>query len=350
MYYCSDTVLQSIRYGKSAPYLAAIRRFAPLESVRIGSHPVRILISGSGGLIGSALVPVLTGAGHDVVRLVRRFGPSSGTSDAIGWDPERREIARDALEGVDSVVHLAGEPILGRWTGAKKQRIAESRTIGTSLVAEALATLRRRPTVLVCASGAGYYGDRGDELLTEDSKRGVGFLADLCRDWEAAADPARRAGIRVVHLRTGLVLSRIGGLLKSMLLPFRLGLGGPIGRGRQYWSWIALEDLVTAYVFALEHEDLFGGVNATAPNPVTNAEFTRTLGGVLNRPAVLPVPPFALRLLFGREATDEAMLSGARVIPARLVECGYRFRYPELEPALRQALGPQEVPAQESSE
>jgi hypothetical protein len=193
--------------------------------------------------------------------------------------------------------------------------------------------------VLVCASASGYYGDRGEELLTEESPSGRGFLAEVCRAWEAAAAPARAAGIRVVHVRTGLALSAHGGLLRPLLLPFRLGLGGPIGRGRQYWSWIAIDDLVDVFRFALETNGMGGAVNAGSPNPVTNAEFSRTLGRVLGRPSLVPVPPLALRLIFGRDAADEAMLTGARLVPARLLATGFRFRYPELEAALRHVLG-----------
>ena len=296
---------------------------------------MRFLVSGSSGLIGSALIPELIRGGHRVVRLVR--GASSGGEGTTNWDPERRTIDRPALEGFDAVVHLAGEPLLGRWTAVKKRRIGDSRVVGTAVLAQALATLQRRPSVLVCASAAGYYGDRGAEILTEESAPGRGFLADVCREWESAAAPAREAGIRVVNVRTGLVLAREGGLLKTMLLPFQLGLGGPIGSGKSYWSWITLDDLIAVYQFAITRESLAGAVNAAAPHPVTNAEFARTLGAVLRRPAVLPVPRLALRLVFGREAADD-MLSGFRLQPARLEAAGFRFQYPELEPALRHVL------------
>lgn len=299
---------------------------------------MQILVSGSSGLIGGALVQALRAGGHSVVRLLRN-APSEGERTAR-WDPDRRTIDRTALEGCDAAVHLAGEPLLGRWTATKRRRIADSRVVGTEVLARALASLERRPAVLVCASAAGYYGDRGAEVLTESSSAGPGFLADVCKAWEAAAEPAQRAGIRVVHVRTGLVLARTGGLLKTLLLPFRLGVGGPIGDGRAYWSWIALDDLVAIYRFALARDGLSGAVNAAAPHPVTNGEFARTLGRVLSRPAVIPVPPFALRLVFGRAAAEEAMLSGARLAPARLQEAGFRFQYPELEPALRHVLAP----------
>ena len=297
---------------------------------------MRVLISGSSGLIGSALSRSLVDGRHTVVRLVR--GPASGDATTVSWDPERQTIDRSGLEGCDAVVHLAGEPLLGRWTADKKRRIADSRVRGTKLIAEALASLTRRPGVLVCASAAGYYGNRGDEMLTEESTPGRGFLAEVVRAWESAADPARQVGIRVVHVRTGLVLARGGGLLKVLLLPFQLGLGGPIGSGRSYWSWIALEDLIAAYRFAIARESISGAINAAAPNPVTNREFARTLGAVLGRPAVLPVPPVALRFVFGREAADD-MLSGFRLQPTRLQAAGFRFQFPDLEPALRHELG-----------
>lgn len=297
---------------------------------------MRVLISGSSGLIGSALSRSLVDGRHTVVRLVR--GPASGDATTVSWDPERQTIDRSGLEGCDAVVHLAGEPLLGRWTADKKRRIADSRVRGTKLIAEALASLTRRPGVLVCASAAGYYGNRGDEMLTEESTPGRGFLAEVVRAWESAADPARQVGIRVVHVRTGLVLARGGGLLKILLLPFQLGLGGPIGSGRSYWSWIALEDLIAAYRFAIARESISGAINAAAPNPVTNREFARTLGAVLGRPAVLPVPPVALRFVFGQEAADD-MLSGFRLQPTRLQAAGFRFQFPDLEPALRHELG-----------
>ncbi|HTH63546.1 MAG TPA: TIGR01777 family oxidoreductase [Gemmatimonadales bacterium] len=296
---------------------------------------MRVLVSGSSGLIGNAVVHALEIGRHTVVRLVR--GPVSEGEAGVLWDPTRQTIDRAGLEAFDAVVHLAGEPILGRWTTEKKRRITDSRVQGTRLLAEALAALSTKPRVLVCASGADYYRD-GDEPQTEASPPGQGFLAELCQAWEAAAEPARRAGIRTVHVRTGLALALQGGVLGAMLLPFRLGLGGPIGTGRQYWSWIALDDLVAVYRFALSRESLDGAVNAAAPHSVTNAEFVGTLGRVLHRPTVLPVPPFALRMVFGREAAEEAMLSGTRIVPARLLEAGFKFQYPELEPALRHVL------------
>jgi uncharacterized protein (TIGR01777 family) len=297
---------------------------------------MRVLVSGAGGLIGQSLVPALQRAGHQVGRLVR--GQTARAEGDVRWWPERGALDLAGLEGADGVVHLAGEPILGRWTSAKRARIRDSRVAGTALLARNLAGLTRKPRVMVCASASGYYGNRGEELLTEESESGTGFLAELCREWEAAALPARRAGVRVVQLRVGLALARQGGLLRTLLLPFRLGVGGPIGRGARFWSWIAIDDLVDVFRFALESHSLAGAVNAVAPNPVTNAVFARTLGRVLSRPAFVPVPPAALRLVFGRDAADEAMLASARLVPARLLAAGFRFRFPELEGALRHIL------------
>jgi uncharacterized protein (TIGR01777 family) len=297
---------------------------------------MRIIVSGSSGLIGSALAPSLLESGHAVGRLVRP-GATVRPGD-VAWDPAAGRIDRDALEGVDAVVHLAGESILGRWTARKKRRIVESRVMSTRVLAEALTGLARRPRVLVCASGAHYYGNRGTEVLTEDSSAGRGFLAETCQAWEAAALPAARAGIRVVQLRSGIVLSRRGGVLGVMLLPFRLGLGGAIGRGRAYWSWIALSDAIRVIRFAIDTEAIVGPINAASPNPETNAQVTRTLAQVLRRPAWMRVPPAALRLVFGREAADEIMLSSTRLAPVRLLASGFRFGYPELGDALRAIL------------
>lgn len=297
---------------------------------------MRILVSGSSGLVGRALIPALGEAGHAVGRLVRPGAPLRPGD--VAWAPAQGTIDREALEGADAVVHLAGESIFGRWSAGKKRRIVESRVPATAGLAEALASLARRPRVLVSASGAHFYGDRGSEVLTEDSPAGQGFLAETCRAWEAAAQPAVRAGIRVVQLRSGIVLSRHGGVLGVMLLPFRLGLGGPLGRGTAYWSWISLPDTVRMIRFAIETESLQGPVNAATPNPVTNAEFSATLARALHRPAWFRVPPVALRLLFTREAADELMLSSTRLAPARLAASGFEFRYPELESALQAVL------------
>jgi len=296
---------------------------------------VKVAVSGATGLIGSALAQRLTREGHEVVPLVRR--PPRPSERAIAWDPARGTIDRAALEGYDAVVNLAGENVFGRWTAEKKQRIRESRVAGTRLVSEAIAGLERPPRVLLAASAVGYYGDQGAAELTEGSPRGDDFLADVARDWEAATGPAARAGVRVANLRFGVVLANAGSVLQKMLPAFRLGLGGPIGRGAQYFPWVAMEDALGAILHVLATASLSGPVNITAPRPVTQLEFVRTLGRVLRRPALLPVPPLALRLVFGREAAA-MMGSGQRVLPARLLAAGYQFRYGELEPALRQLL------------
>ncbi len=255
------------------------------------------------------------------------------------WDPARREIDAAGLEGHDAVLHLAGENVgSGRWTAARKAAIRDSRVNGTRLLCDALAGLARPPRTLVCASAVGYYGDRGEETLTEESPPGTGYLAEVCREWEAAATPAARKGIRVVTLRIGMVLSPKGGALARILPPFRAGLGGVIGGGRQYVGWVALDDLPHIVLHALQCGDLSGPVNAVAPRPVTNREFTGALGKALSRPTPLPVPAFALRLAVGREMADALLLASARVVPRRLEKTGYRFRFPELGAALRHML------------
>lgn len=296
---------------------------------------MRVAVSGATGLIGGALTERLMQGGHDVIPFVRR--PARPGERAIAWDPARATIDGAALEGCEVVVHLAGENIFGRWTADKKRRIRESRVAGTRLVSEAIAGLTRRPRVLLAASAVGYYGDRGAAELTEQTPPGDDFLAQVSRDWEVATAPAARAGVRVVNLRFGIVLASAGGALAKMLPAFRLGLGGRIGSGAQYFPWIALDDALGAILHALATESLSGPVNITAPHPVTQLEFVRTLGRVLRRPAVLPVPSFALRLVLGREAAA-MMESGQRVLPARLLASGYRFRFGELEPALRRLL------------
>jgi uncharacterized protein (TIGR01777 family) len=299
-----------------------------------------VAVTGASGLIGTALTRRLREAGHQVLRLTR----SEPTEpDQVRWDPRAGQLDPDDLAKADAVVHLAGVNIAAhlRWTGKVKRELLESRVQGTGLVARAMATLAEGPggpRVLVCASGVNVYGDRGDEVLTEESSGGPGFLADLVRRWEAAAEPAREAGLRVVHLRTGLVQDAAGAGLPKQVLMFRLGVGGRLGSGRQWLSWISLEDAVGAYLQALTHDDLEGPVNAVAPNPVTNAEFTAILARVLRRPAFLHVPAFAPRLVLG-ELADELLLISMRAHPVRLLETGYRFRFPELEPALRHTLG-----------
>lgn len=295
------------------------------------------MVTGSSGLIGSALVPALWADGHTVVRLVRR--PPAGPDEAR-WDPEAGEIDRRALEGADGVVHLAGAGIASRrWTAAQKRRILASRVRGTTAMSIAVATLERPPGVMVSGSAIGYYGDRGDEELTEHSGPGQGFLAEVVLRWEAATEAARDAGVRVVTVRTGIVLSGRGGAMGPLLPLFRLGLGGRVGAGRQWWSWVSLEDEVGIIRHALSSATLSGPVNATAPAPVTNAEFARTLGAVLRRPAILPAPRPALELVLGRELAQEVLLASQRVLPARATADGYDFVHRDLESALRSVLG-----------
>ena len=297
---------------------------------------MHILVSGANGLIGSALAPSLEAAGHRVTRLVRgRARPGWGE---VAWEPEAGRMPLPALEGVDAVVHLAGESIVGRWTADKKRRIYESRVRGTQLLCEALRQVVKPPKTFVCASAIGYYGHRGERLLLEESRAGEDFLARVCVDWEAAAVPASERGIRVVSLRLGMVLSASGGALGQMLPPFRLGLGGVLGGGAQYMSWIALDDVVGAISHVLTAESLHGAVNLAAPEPVSNRDFTKTLGRVLRRPTRFAMPAFAARLLFG-EMADALLLASTRVEPAKLNASGYAFRYPVLEDALRHVLG-----------
>ena len=300
---------------------------------------MRVAITGSTGLVGSEMVAVLSAAGHEVVRLVRRV-PAPGEKGVLRWDPVKREVDAAKIEGSDAVLHLAGENVgAGRWTAARKAAIRDSRVNGTRLLCDTLAGLDRPPETLVCASAIGFYGDRGAEPLTEESSPGTGFLSEVCREWEAASEPAVRKGIRVVTLRIGVVLSPKGGALSRMLPVFRAGLGGVIGNGRQYVSWIALDDLVGVVLHALRSGELRGPVNAVAPRPVTNRELTEALGKALSRPTPLPVPAFALRLAVGREMADTLLLASARVVPRRLEETGYPFLYPELGRALRHLLG-----------
>ena len=298
---------------------------------------MNVAISGASGLIGAALIASLQAGGHRAIPLVRR-APRPG-EDALRWDPASGTISPAGPSVADAIVHLAGDSVMGlRWTADKKRRIRESRTIATRLLVQTLTRLAKPPAVLVCASGVGYYGSRGDEVLSEESRPGTGFLADLAREWEAATATAIAQGIRVVNLRLGVVLSAHGGALAKMLTPFRLGLGGVIGDGAQWMSWIALDDVTGAIRHALTTDALRGPVNAVAPAPVTNAEFTRTLGRALGRPTLVPLPAFAARLALG-EMADELLLASQRVVPARLQASGYRFRYPTLEDALRAVLG-----------
>ncbi|MDP8938742.1 MAG: TIGR01777 family oxidoreductase [Actinomycetota bacterium] len=295
---------------------------------------MRVLVSGATGLIGSALSSELENKGHRVI-VLSRSEPSS--EKTIRWDPSRGQLDASRLEGIDAVVHLAGESIIGRWTGEKKRRIRESRVQGTLLLAESIAGLSEKPRAMVCASGINYYGDRGNELLREESEPGDAFLSEVVKEWEAAAVPAREVGIRVANLRFGVVLSPEGGALGTTLPIFKLGGGGKVGSGRQWWSWVALDDVVGALIHALENDSVEGPVNVVAPNPLTNAEYTKVLGEVLNRPTLVPVPAPAIRAVLGQVA-DELLLASMRVEPAKLKETGYEFRYPGLEGALRHLL------------
>jgi uncharacterized protein (TIGR01777 family) len=311
---------------------------------------MNVLVIGASGLVGSALVPFLTDEGHEVSQMGRSL-QTSGTGSATGpeapgnvipqrhfqWNPRAGSLDPQALEGVQAVVHLAGANVGSRWTVQHKARIRDSRVVGTRLLCEKLAALPQPPETLVCASAIGYYGDRGAEELTEDSSAGRGILPDVCREWEDATAPAAARGIRVVHLRFGIVLTPAGGSLQRMLLPFRLGLGARLGNGRQYMSWLSLEDAIGSIHKALTDPGLRNAVNGVAPEPVTNATFTKTLGRVLGRPAFLAAPPAILRLLFG-EMADGLLLSSTRVLPEKLLQSGYEFRHPDLKTALRHLL------------
>ena len=296
----------------------------------------RILISGASGLIGTALVASLEAQGTQIVRLVR-----GGASNAaqVSWDPMGR-LAPAVVSGFDAVIHLAGESIVGRWTEEKRRAIRESRVQGTGHLAAALAQCDVKPRVLVCASAVGFFGNRGEELLREESPGGQGFLPEVCREWEAASRVVCEAGIRAVNLRIGLVLSAKGGALGSMLRPFKLGLGGRIGSGRQWWSWIHVEDILGGIHHAIRTESLSGAVNLVAPNPVRNAEFTRVLASALRRPAFFPVPEFVLRLAFGQMAAEELLLASQRVEPGKLLASGYAFHFSELRAALENLISP----------
>jgi uncharacterized protein len=293
----------------------------------------RILVSGVSGTIGAALLPSLKTRGYDVVRLVR--SPVAG-DEQITWDPAKA-VAPERVSGFDAVIHLAGESIVGRWTEEKKKKIRDSRVLGTTHLAQALAQAKNKPEVFVCSSAIGYYGDRGDELLREESPSGSGFLPDVCREWEAATKAAQDAGIRTVQMRTGVVLSTRGGALAKMLTPFKLGVGGILGDGRQWMSWIDVQDMVGAIHHILKTDLLQGPLNMVAPGAVTNAEFTKTLASVLQRPAILPMPEFAVKLVFG-EMGETVLLGSQRVEPAQLVSSGYPFRFRELRASLQALL------------
>ena len=298
---------------------------------------MRILVSGASGLVGSSLVPVLASQGHDIGRFVRP--PATPGSRDISWDPSRGAFDAVRLRGVAAVIHLAGENIAaGRWNRARKERIRRSRVDGTLILTRALAAAESPPRILITASAVGYYGDRGEEILTEKSERGHGFLPAVCVAWESATEPAEAKGIRVVHLRFGVILSRHGGALKKMLLPFRLGLGGIVGSGRQYMPWISIDDAVGVILHVLQDSTLRGPVNVVAPESVTNHRFTKELGRTLGRPTIFPMPAFAARLAFG-EMADALLLASARVEPGVLRSSGYRFLHSGLEEALTHILG-----------
>jgi len=297
---------------------------------------MRILLSGASGLVGSALAPFFEARGDEISRLVRTPAP---VESAVFWNPEAGIIETERLEDHDAVIHLAGENIAARrWTAKQKARILSSREQGTKLLCETLSRLRRPPRVLVSASAIGYYGNRGDEELDESSPRGSGFLPQVCQAWEAATEVAARAGIRVVRLRFGIILSTQGGSLAKLLPFFRFGLGGRIGSGRQWMSWIAIDDVVGCIAHVLQEKTISGPVNAVTPKPVTNSTFVRTLAGVMRRPAFLPLPAFVVRLLLG-EMADALLLAGTRVVPRALLSSDYRFLFPDLDGALRYLLG-----------
>jgi len=299
---------------------------------------MRVAITGASGLIGTELRGFLGSRGHECMRLVRSREAARG-EDAIFWKPSEGEIDLAGLEGTEAVVHLAGESLFGRWTQAKKERVWKSRIEGTRLISESIARMDQKPGVLVSSSGINYYGDTGDTVVDESSPRGSGFLAELCEAWEGATRPATEAGVRVVELRTAPVLSPKGGALKVMLPAFKAGVGGRLGSGDQWMSWISVDDMVGTIHHALSTYELQGPVIAASPNPVTNREFTETLGRVLSRPTVIPVPGFALKAVFGSDAADEMLLGGVRVDPARLRATGFEWAQPELEQALRHVLG-----------
>ena len=292
---------------------------------------MKILVAGASGLVGSALIPSLESDGAEINRLVR----SSPKANEIEWHPNHGGIDATRLEGFDAIINLAGENIAeGRWTDEKKRKIRDSRVDGTHLLSEAIAKLATKPRVFLCASATGFYGDRDDEILDETSDSGGGFLANVCRDWEGATESAAKPGVRVVNLRFGPILAREGGMLGKMLTPFKLGMGGKVGSGKQYMSWVAIDDVVGAIKLALPDESIHGPLNVVSPNPVTNEEFTKTLGEVLSRPTVMSIPAFAARLAFG-EMADEMLLVSQRVAPKKLNEAGFRFEYPVLEVAFQ---------------
>jgi hypothetical protein len=296
---------------------------------------MKIAIAGASGLIGSALIPALAADNAAITRLVRH-APKPGE---IEWHPNQDQVSAQSLEDFDVIINLAGENLAsGRWTDEHKRKIRDSRVGGTHLLSEAIAKMKVKPRVFVCASATGIYGDRDDEVLDEQSESGGGFLAGVCREWEMACEPAMKAGVRVVNLRFGPVLAREGGMLAKLLTPFKMGMGGKVGTGKQYISWVALEDAVSATRLAINDQSMKGPLNVVSPHPVTNEEFTKTLGHVLNRPTALAMPAFAARLAFG-EMADEMLLVSQRVMPKKLKAAGFQFRFPELEAAMKKYVG-----------
>ena len=318
-------------------YRHATTRLDIADHLRFKRGPLTILMTGAGGLLGSALVPFLTGGGHRVIRMVR--DRSATGRDAVFWNPLSDQLELGAMDKVDAVIHLAGESIAqGRWTAGKKTKIIQSRVRGTTLLARALSRLPDPPEVLVCASAIGYYGNRGTAWMTEQCGEGNDFISEVCRLWEQSTRPADTRGIRTVHLRIGIALNPLGGALKKLLLPAQFGLGGKLGAGTQYMSWIHMDDVLGAIYHVLDRQHIQGPVNVVAPAPVTNQVFVQTLGRILNRPSFYSVPESVIHLMFG-EMGREIPLSSTRVSPDRLLETGYRFRHPVLEAALRHLLG-----------
>jgi uncharacterized protein (TIGR01777 family) len=298
---------------------------------------MKVAVTGATGLIGSELAKAMISDGAQVLALSRRVRAASDTTGVVFWDPVNGEFDASALEGCDAIVHLAGETIANRWTGAQKERIRRSRVEGSRLLVDGLKTLTKPPAVFVAASAIGFYGDRGDEAIDESSPHGTGFLPDVCRAWEAETSRSQEFGARTLHLRFGIVLSTKGGALAKMLLPFKMGLGGPMGSGLQWMSWIHIDDVIAIIRFVMNHNDLRGPINTTAPQPVRQAEFAKTLGQSLRRPAIAPAPGFAVRLLLG-EMGQALLLEGQKVLPRRLQEAGYTFQHPELTGALADIL------------